>query len=138
MEHRVISIVLISGINQVVLHAVSFAQSLHTDVMAVYIGFDDDSIDKIETKWRDWGDPCRLVTIKSEYRSILYPVSRFLSRVENWEGGKPDHIHVIIAQFVPKKWWHFGLHNQTSLMIRTWLLRHKDVVVTTLPYHLRK
>lgn len=136
IEHQVISIVMISSINRVVLNTLSFAQSIHTDVIALYIGFDDESVEKMEKKWEEWGSPCRLVTIKSEYRSLLIPMSRFIKRIELWTGGKPDHIHVLIPQFIPKKSWHFILHNQTSFMMRAWLLRHKDVIVTTLPYHL--
>ena len=136
-EHRVISIVLVAGINRVVADAVSFAKSLDTDVLALYIGFDDEMIEKMEQKWETWGTPCRLLTLKSEYRSILYPLARFLQRLENWEGGRPDHVHVMIAQFVPKKRWHYILHNQTSFLIRSWLLMNKDVAVTTLPYHLK-
>ena len=135
-EHQIISIVMVSSINRVVLNTLSFAQSIHTEVIALYIGFDDESVAKMEKKWEEWGCPCRLVAIKSEYRSLLIPLSRFLKRVEIGTGGKPDHIHVLIPQFVPKKWWHYILHNHTSLMIRAWLLRHKDVIVTTLPYHL--
>ncbi|MCL6600820.1 MAG: APC family permease [Alicyclobacillus macrosporangiidus] len=135
--HHVVSVVLISGIHRVVLNTIEFARSLNSDVIAVYVGFDDESIEKMEQKWSEWGTPCRLVTLKSEYRSILGPVSRLIQRLETWEGGKPDHIHVILAQFVPRKWWHYVLHNQTALLLRAWLLRHKDVVITTVPYHLR-
>jgi amino acid transporter len=137
VPHHVVTIVLVSGIHRVVLNTVSFAQSLHTDVIAVYIGFTDDAIAKMEQKWNEWGNPCRLVTLKSEYRSLLNPLSRFLKRVELRE-QKPDHIHVIIPQFIPRKWWHYLLHNQSALLLRAWLLRHKDVVITTVPYHLRK
>jgi amino acid transporter len=135
--HHIVSLVLISGIHRVVLNTIEFAKSQNSDVIAVYVGFDDESIEKMERKWEEWGSPCRLVTLKSEYRSILSPLSRFIKRVETWEGGKPDHINVIIAQFIPKKWWHYLLHNQTSLLLRVWLLRHKDVVITTVPYHLQ-
>ncbi|KUO97197.1 APC family permease [Ferroacidibacillus organovorans] len=135
-SHRVITVVLVSGVNRVVLNALSFAKSINNEVIALYIGFDDESIDRIEKKWNDWECPCRLITVKSEYRSILYPLSRFIGRLQSMEDGKPDHVHVMIAQFVPKKWWHNMLHNQTSLVIRAWLLRHRDVVVTTIPYHL--
>nr|WP_245630041.1 APC family permease [Alicyclobacillus acidiphilus] len=137
-EHRVLSIVLISGIHRLSAEAISFAMSTSKDVIALYIGFDDESIERMEEKWEAWGNPCRLVTIKSEYRSLLYPLSKFVRRIETYEGGKPDHIQLFIAQFVPKKWWHNLLHNQTSLLIRTWMLRHKDVIVSTVPYHLKK
>ncbi|GMA65296.1 APC family permease [Alicyclobacillus fastidiosus] len=135
--HRILSVVLVSGIHRIVVDTISFAQSSSQDVIALYIGFDDESIERMEQKWKAWGSPCRLVTIKSEYRSLLHPLSKFIRRLENYEGGKPDHIQLLIAQFVPKKWWHHILHNQTSLLIRAWMLRHKDVVVSTVPYHLR-
>lgn len=137
-KHRVLSVVLVSGIHRVVMDTISFAQSTSPDVIALHIGFDQESIDRLERKWEEWGSPCRLITIKNEYRSILQPLSRFVHRLENYEGGKPDHIQILIAQFIPKKWWHHILHNQTPLLIRAWMLRHKDVVVTTLPYHLRQ
>ncbi|TDY50637.1 amino acid/polyamine/organocation transporter (APC superfamily) [Alicyclobacillus sacchari] len=137
-KHRIVSVVLISGIHRLVVDTISFAMSSTPDVIALYIGFDDESIERMEQKWEAWGAPCRLVTIKSEYRSLLYPLSKFIRRLETYEGGKPDHIQLLIAQFVPKKWWHNLLHNQTSLLIRAWMLRHKDVVVSTVPYHLRK
>lgn len=137
-QHRVISVVLVSGVHQIVRQTVSFAQSTTNDVIALYIGFDDESIDRIESQWKEWGEPCRLVTVKSEYRSLLIPLSRFIKRLENWEEGKPDHIQLLIGQLVPKKWWQQVLHNQSSLLIRAWMLGHRDVVVSTLPFHLPK
>lgn len=135
-KHHIVSVVLISGIHRVVVDTLSFALSSSEDVIALYIGFDDESIDRMEEKWEKWGSPCRLVTVKSDYRSLLYPLSKFIRRLETYEGGKPDHIQLLIGQFVPRKWWHYGLHAQTSLLLRAWMLRNKDVVVTTVPYHL--
>ncbi|MCZ8517663.1 APC family permease [Paenibacillus filicis] len=137
-QHRIISIVLVSGVHRVVNNTVTFAKSLGTEVIAVYVGFDDESIDKMEHKWEEWGNPCRLITLKSPYRSILEPISRFIQTLERWEGGKPDHIHIIVPQFIPRKWWHHILHNQSALLLRAWLFRHKDVIITTVPYHLQQ
>jgi amino acid transporter len=136
-KHHVLSVVLISGVHRVVLKTVSFAMSTSSDVIALYIGFDDESIERMKEKWEEWGAPCRLVTLKSEYRSLLEPLSRFIRRLEMWEGGKPDHVQILIPQFIVQKRWHNFLHNQTSLLIRMWMLRHRDVVVTTVPYHLK-
>jgi hypothetical protein len=44
----------------------------------------------------------------------------------------------LIPQFIPKKKWHNILHNQSSLLIRAVLLYRKDVIVTTVPYHLKE
>ncbi|GIM46424.1 amino acid permease [Collibacillus ludicampi] len=136
-SHHILTIVLISGIHRVVLNTISFAQSLNTDVVAVYVGFNEQDIERMEQKWEDWGSPCRLITLKSEYRSLLGPITRFLKRMETKE-GRPDHVHIIIPQFIPRKWWHYFLHNQSALLLRAWLLRNKDVVITTVPYHLQK
>ncbi len=40
--------------------------------------------------------------------------------------------------FYRKKGWHHMLHNQSSLLIRTSLLFHKNVVIMTVPFHLSK
>lgn len=48
-----------------------------------------------------------------------------------------SQIQIIIPQFIPKKGWHNILHNQTALLLRLWLYRHIDVVITTVPYHLK-
>jgi amino acid transporter len=136
-RHHVISIVLVSGVHRVVLNTVSFALSQGTDVIAVYVGFDEESVARMKRKWEEWGSPCRLVTLRSEYRSLLVPLSRFLKTIETKE-GYPDHIQVILPQFIPRRWWHYILHNQSALLLRAWLLRHKDVVITTVPYHLKK
>jgi amino acid transporter len=135
--HHVLTIVLISGIHRVVLNTISFAQSLNTDVIAVYVGFSEEDIEKMEQKWEDWGAPCRLVTLRSEYRSLLGPIIRFLKKIETRE-GRPNHVHIIIPQFIPRKWWHYFLHNQSALLLRAWLLNNKDFVITTVPYHLNK
>ncbi len=135
--HHVLTVVLVSGIHLVVEHTISFAQSLGTEVVALYIGFDDESIADLERRWAEWGSPCRLVTLRSEYRSLIHPLARFVRTLETWEGGKPDHVHLILAQFVPRHWWHYLLHNQSAFLIRAWFLRNRDVVITTVPYHLR-
>jgi len=135
-EHHVISVVLISGIHRAVLNTMSFAMSINSDVMALYVGFDDESIKKMKVRWEEWGAPCRLVTLKSEYRSLISPLNRLIQMLETAEGGRPDHIHILLPQFLPKKWWHQILHNQSSLLLRTWFLRHRDIVITTVPFHL--
>ncbi|MGD8190131.1 APC family permease [Brevibacillus ginsengisoli] len=137
VAHHVITIVLVSGIHRVVNNTLSFAKSLGTDVIAVYIGHNDESIEKMEKKWEEWGTPCRLVTLKSPYRSLLGPLSRFIHAVEAKE-GRSNHVHIVLPQFIPRKWWHNLLHNQSALLLRAWLLKNKDVIITTVPYHLHK
>ena len=49
-----------------------------------------------------------------------------------------DYITIIIPEFETRKWWHRFLHNQTGWLLRTLLILRDDVIVTTIPFHLKK
>ncbi len=53
--HRVVTIVLVSGVHRVVNNTVSFAKSLDTQVAALYVGFDDESIERMKKKMGGMG-----------------------------------------------------------------------------------
>lgn len=127
----------VAGITRVVMNTISYAQTMSDHVVALYIGFDDESIRKMEQKWEEWNPGVRLVVIKSRYRSIMGPLKKFIDTVE-WKTAETDHITILIPQFITKHWWQNVLHNQTSFMIRAYLINYKDVIVTTVPYHLNR
>lgn len=132
-------IVPVSGITHVVEHSLNYAQSLHADqIIAVYIPFEREDEAIFEEKWSRWRPEVRLVTLHSHYRSIIQPLSKFIDTVQRKASESNYQVTVIIPQFIPKKGWHNILHNQTSFMIRTHLIRRKDVIITTVPYHLKK
>lgn len=130
-------VVPIAGITRVVNHSLSYAKSLTDNVVAVYVGFDDEDIERMEKKWEEWNPGVRLIVLRSSYRSIIRPLMRFIDTIE-WKTAETDHITVLIPQFITKHWWHYLLHNQTSLMLRAYLFTQKDVVIATVPYHLQK
>lgn len=130
-------VVPIGGITSVVRNSLSYAKSLTDNVVAVYVGFDDESIRKMEEKWESWNPGVRLITLKSSYRSIVKPLMKFIDTVE-WKKNETDHITILIPQFITKHWWQYVLHNQTSLLLRAYLFRHKEVVISTVTYHLEK
>ncbi|WP_322906288.1 APC family permease [Paenibacillus campi] len=129
-------IIPVAGITRVVMNTISYAQTLSPNVVAVYVGFDEEAIEKMERKWEQWNPGVRLIVLRSRYRSILGPLRRFIDTVE-WKNGETDHITILIPQFVTKHWWESILHNQTSLLMRAYLLNYKDVVVATVPFHLK-
>ncbi|USB34553.1 APC family permease [Paenibacillus sp. YPG26] len=128
-------IIPVAGVTRVVLNTVSYAKTLSDNVVAVYVGFDDESVRKIEQRWNEWNPGVRLIILKSRYRSILGPLRKFIDTVE-WKKAESDHITILIPQFITKHWWQNLLHNQSSLMIRAYLITRKDVVVATVPYHM--
>ncbi|MEZ2657008.1 APC family permease [Aneurinibacillus aneurinilyticus] len=127
----------VAGITQVIRNTISYAQSLSDDIVAVYVGFDDEEIKKMEKKWAEWDPGVRLIVLRSRYRSIVRPLSRFIDTVE-WKKAATDHVTVMIPQFITKRWWHNLLHNQTSLLLRAYLFARQDVKISTVPYRLKK
>lgn len=127
----------VGGINRVVLNTISYAKSISENIVAVYVAFDDDAAQKMEEKWDEWNPGVRLVTLKSSYRSIIKPLIKFIDTIE-WKKSETDYITIMIPQFITSKWWHNLLHNQTSLFIRAYLFNHKNVTISTFPYHLKR
>ncbi|MGE6256464.1 APC family permease [Heyndrickxia sporothermodurans] len=131
-------IVPVAGTTTVVERSINYAKSLTDQVIAVYIAFDKEDEKRMEQKWKELNNGVRLVTLYSSYRSIIYPLCKFLETVQSKALENHYMVTVLVPQFIPKKRWHNILHNQSALLIRAKLLWQKDIVVSTLPYKFRK
>ncbi|MEH7356226.1 APC family permease [Neobacillus drentensis] len=132
-------VVPVAGITHVVENSINYAKSLSPDqIIAVYVSFEREDEKKFEEKWKKWQPDVRLVTLHSHYRSIIQPLTKFVDTVEHKASESNYQVTVIIPQFIPKKGWHNILHNQSSLLIRAFLLYRRNVIITTVPYHLKK
>jgi amino acid transporter len=134
IEHEVI--VPISGIHRGVLKALGYAKAIaHGRVTALYINLDDEATQKLRTKWSEWVEGVELVVIASPYRSLIGPLTRYIDRRLKMH---PDYmITVVLPEFVPARWWQHLLHNQSSLLLKGALLFKPNVIVISVPYHLR-
>ncbi|MED4206935.1 APC family permease [Neobacillus mesonae] len=134
-----VMIVPVAGMTHVVENTLNYVKSLSPDqIIAVYVAFDREAEKQFEEKWKKWQPDVRLVTLYSYYRSIINPLRKFVDTVEHKASEGNYRVTVVIPQFIPKKGWHNFLHNQSSLLIRTFLLYRRNVVVATVPYHLKK
>lgn len=132
-------IVPVAGITKVVENSLHYVKSLRVDkVIAFYVAFDQADAKAFEEKWQAWQPDIRLVTYYSAYRSITQPLIKFIDKVDHQCAKTGHKVTVVIPQFLPKKGWHHMLHNQSSLLIRTTLLFHRNVVIMTVPFHLSK
>jgi hypothetical protein len=132
-------IVPVAGITHVVENSINYAKSLSPDqIIAVYVAFEREEEHKFEEKWKKWQPDVRLVTLHSHYRSIITPLTKFVDTVEHKASESNYQVTVVIPQFITKKGWHNILHNQSSLLIRYFLLHRRNVIITTVPYHLKK
>jgi len=134
IEHEVI--VPISGIHRGVLQALEYAKAIaHGHVTAIYINVDDETTQKLREKWSGWVEGVELIVIASPYRSLIGPLTRYIDRRLTLNPNKV--ITVVLPEFVPAKWWHHLLHNQSSLLLKGALLFKHNVIVISVPYHLR-
>ncbi|NHM33797.1 amino acid permease [Neobacillus terrae] len=131
-------IIPVSGITEAVGKSIAYAQTITDQVIAVYVAFEREDEHVFEEKWKKWHPEVRLVTLHSHYRSIITPLRKFIDTVEYKAREANYWVSVLIPQFIPKKPWHNFLHNQSSLLIRAYLLYRRNVIVTTLPYHFKK
>jgi amino acid transporter len=132
-------IVPVAGITHVVENSLNYAKSLSPhQIIAVYVTFEKEAEAAFQESWEKWQPDVRLVTLQSSYRSIIQPLSKFIDTVQRKASESNYQVTVIIPQFIPKKGWHNILHNQSSLLIRSHLLYRRDVIITTVPYHLKE
>ncbi|QPA31156.1 APC family permease [Thermaerobacillus caldiproteolyticus] len=129
-------IIPISGVSKVVAQSVQYARSISNDITAISVIFHEEEEKKLRDKWEKFYPDIELKVIYSPYRTILSPMLDYINDVEKETKGSP--ITILMPQFIVKKWWHTLLHNQTAIILRFFLILKKDIVIATLPYHLKK
>ena len=138
--HKVV--VPVSGMHRGTLAALRFARSLSKDVAAVVVDVESEVTARVRDKWPVWGHGVPLVVLESPYRSTMGPLLAYLDEVDRRNPERGWAV-VVLPEFVPARWWHHLLHNQTALLIKTVLTYRrdrvgKDRVIIDVPYHLRR
>ncbi|PDY45754.1 APC family permease [Bacillus pseudomycoides] len=131
-------IVPVAGITKVVEQSINYAETISDQVIAVYVAFDKESELRMQEKWKEWQPNIRLVTFISSYRSLMRPIAKLITIIQHKAQEKNRFVTVLIPQFITKKNWHNFLHNQSSVLLRVYLLYKKNVIVTTVPYRFQK
>lgn len=132
----------ISGVHRGIIDAVDFARGISRDVTAVYIELDPEVTPRVKKDWERWFPDITLEVRPSPYRSVISPLLDFLDETD--EKHNDGHLAaVVLPEFVPAKWWHGLLHNQTTWLLKAALLygrrdRGFQRVIIDVPYHLRK
>ena len=125
----------ISGVQRAVVAALRYAEAISTDVRAVYVDDNSEQITSLKRDWNTWGGAVRLVVLDSPFRSLMEPLLEYINLVERERSNA--YVTVVLPEFVPSRWWHHLLHNQRALLIKSALLFRPNVVVTSVPFHLR-
>lgn len=132
----------ISGVHRGMVDAIRFAQSISKDVTVVYVNLEPGREVTLAKDWKEWWPDIPLVILPSPYRSVITPLLEYLDEIDRVRNDGRQAV-VILPEFVPAKWWHTLLHNQTSFVLKNELLYHRrqfgyQRVIIDVPFHLRK
>ncbi|MCX6344907.1 MAG: APC family permease [Armatimonadetes bacterium] len=136
IEIKSTAIVLVAGIHRGITPALKYASTLSHDCRALYIEIDHTETPLVRERWERFGMGVPLVILESPYRSVVGPVMNYLEEVKKERPGWT--VTVVLPEFVPKKWWHKVLHNQSGLFLKVALMFRKDIVITNVRYYLEK
>src|SRR5688572_24863212 len=129
-------LVLVGDLHRGVVRAVQYAQTLSPAAKAVFVETDPERTRRLEERWGRWEMGIPLVVLSSPYRSLLSPLLDYVDRIHTSDPNRV--VTIILPEFIPARWWQQMLHNQTALLVKGALLFRKNVVVTDVPYLLRR
>lgn len=125
-------IVPIQSINKSSVRALRYARTISDNVTAFSVTIDDEAEQKLKNNYGKIKTDIPLIVKYSPYRKVIEPLLEFI-KSEEYDYKPGDIITVILPQFAVKKWWQKLLHNGTRIFIERELMKHKHIVVSTIP-----
>jgi amino acid transporter len=122
-----------STVNLLTEKAVSAALSLGETVVAVAVAGDDDECRQIKHDWDEWAPGIPIEVLLDRRRSLIRTVLRYVKSVED----QNVTITVLIPEIIPKARRHEILHNQRGRLLEAVLKSRTDVIIATLPFHIK-
>lgn len=126
-------IVPVQTINKSFIKSLNYALALGDSIEAYHVSTNDEITKKLIERFKNLQVNATLVVENAPYRNISEKMIKYID-IQHEKLGKNDVITIVMPQFIIHKWWHHMLHNQTSLFLRTALLKRRNVSVVTIPY----
>ena len=135
LPHTHTVVVLVGGVHQGVLAALTYAKSLSPDRLIAFtvVSSTEDS-QAIREQWDRYHLDVELELRYSPYRELTQPVLKYLDELD--AAYENDIITVVVPEFVLSRWWEQLLHNQSALLLKGRLLFRRNTVVTSVPFHI--
>jgi len=127
-------LLLVSDVHMGILNALNYARAISPEVEAVYVSLDEEATKQMRLRWGLWSGGVPLVILDSPYRSVVQPLIEYVNKIQ--AERKVDFVTIVLPEFVPARWWHTLLHNQTAFWIRAHFLFRKGTVVINVRFHL--
>jgi amino acid transporter len=130
------TLILIDDVHAETVRMVDFAKSLDHPWQAIHIGVNPEKAAVVQKKWHERIGEGQLVVIPSPYRLLAEPIKAHIEALQREIPG--CFVHVIMGHLVMDTFWEQALH-QNSAFVFNLALGHMDrVVVTSVPYQIRR
>jgi Amino acid permease len=132
IPQRTVTLVFVSGVNDVTIRAVNYAQSIDaTETRAVYFDLDPERSASLERRWFDSRIGIPLDIADAPFRDLSAPM---LNEVRRYTARPDTVVNVVVPEYIVTRWWHLPLHNQTALFVKRLFLFEERTLLTSVPY----
>jgi amino acid transporter len=123
----------IQSVNKSFLKALNYSLTLGGTIEVYHVSTDPVKTEKLKQQYAQLNLDIPLIIEEAPYRNVNEMI---LNHVDTKHStlGKHEMLTVVLPQFVITKWWHNLLHNQTSLVLKSSLLKRRNLAVITIPY----
>src|SRR5919106_23341 len=136
IPERVEALVFVAMPHDAAVRAVNYAVSLNAhEIRAVFLATDPEEAPEVLRRWAELGIDVRLEIVDAPFRDLGPPLLNEVRRVTADAGTVAA---VVIPEFLVTRWWHRLLHNIRALFIKRQLLFEPRVILSSVPYQLRR
>ncbi len=123
----------IQSVNKSFIKALNYAMTLGSEIEVYHVSTDKAATEKLIRQYRELDVDFPLVVEEAPYRNIN---EMLIAHVDARQKNLRPHemLTVVLPQFVIPTFWHYVLHNQTSIRLKATLLQRRDVAVISVPY----
>ena len=131
---RSVVLVPVAAAHDATVRAVVYAQALRASTTeAFFFTTDPGELEGLVEEWHARRMRTPLVAVEAPFRDFGPPL---LAEIRKHTARGDTVVTVVLPEFIPEHWWENFLHNQTAFYMKRLLLHERDVVVTSVPFHL--
>jgi amino acid transporter len=133
---RSVVLIPVSAVHDPTVRAVLYARSLNpTHVEALFMVMDPEDQAGMVDQWHARQLDVPLVMVEAPFRELAEPL---LAEIRRHTSRGDTIVTVVLPELIPRHWWENLLHGQTTLFIKRLLLTEPRVILTSVPFHLRR
>jgi amino acid transporter len=136
IPERVEALVFVASPHDASVRAINYARSLNAhSVRAVFLATEPEEAPDVLERWAERRIGVPLDVVEAPFRDLGPPLVEEIRRVT----GDGDTVAaVVLPEFLVTRWWHRLLHNNRALFIKRMLLFEPRVILSSVPYRLRR